>query len=172
MRRLSQLAAASVCALLCAGCKSASPAPGSPAAQQQLAATPAPATPARPSVPPPPFKVFHRTDSSITLVVAENASDNQVAALIWELHDAAAAHSFDNLGISQKFVDERDPIVWFHIYRGAKCASEKYADGPLPCGGGYHAVGDYTLGSFANKDRDDGALLQDGEKETHLWPVT
>jgi hypothetical protein len=160
------------CVLACGGCKSSSPAPGSQAAQQQLAAPAAPAAPARPSVPPPPFKVFHRTENSITLVTSDSATDGQIAAIIWQLHDAAANRSFAKLGIPQSFVDARDPILWFHIYRGTKCASEKYTSGTLPCGGGYHAAGDYTLGSFVNKNRDDGALIQADEKETHLWPVT
>jgi len=150
---------------LALGCKSA-PAP-----------TPAPSTPIvakstyppRPNTPPPPFKVFHTTDNSITLVTSDNATDDQIAAIIWQLHDAAGSHSFDKLHISQKFVDARDPMIWFHIYRGAKCADEKYTTGKLPCGPSYHAAGDYTLGSFSNKDRGDGVLLHADDKQTELW---
>src|ERR1700749_4721137 len=125
--------------------------------------------PPRPAVTPPPFKVFHTTDNSITLVTDANATDDQIAAILWQLHDAAHSHTFDQIHISQKFVDKRDPMIWFHIYRGPKCASEKYTSGALPCGPSYHAAGDYTLGSFSNKDRDDAVLLHGDDKQTQLW---
>lgn len=124
--------------------------------------------PARPSTSPPLFKAFHTTDNSITLVTDANATDDQVAAILWQLHDAAHNHTFAALYIPQQLVDKRDPMVWFHIYRGPKCASEKYTTGALPCGPSYHAAGDYTLGSFSNKDRDDAVLLH-GDKQTELW---
>lgn len=152
-------------AALALGCKSAPP---------KVVSLGAPATaaaPARPSVAPAPFKLFHQTDNSLTLVTDEHATDDQIAALIFQLHDAARAHSFNSLGLPQKFIDARDPIVWFHIYRGSKCASEKYA-AKLPCGASYHAAGDYTLGGFTDKNHDDGVLLHDENHETHLWPTT
>jgi hypothetical protein len=123
----------------------------------------------RPTITPPPFRVFHTTDNSITLVTTDNATDDQIAAIIWQLHDAARAHTFATLNIPQQFVDKRDPMIWFHIYRGPKCASEKYTTGALPCGPSYHAAGDYTLGSFSNKDRDDAVLLHADDKQTELW---
>ncbi len=129
---------------------------------------PAQTYPARPTAPPPPFKLFHQTADSLTLVTADDASDEQIEAILWQLRDAAQAHGFDKLHLAQAFIDKRDPIVFFHIYRGSKCASEKYAD-KLPCGGSYHAAGDFTLGSFANRDRTDGALLIDENHQTELW---
>jgi len=125
--------------------------------------------PARPSVAAPEFKVFHHDASSITLVTKENATDAEIESLIWKLHDAARAYTFDKLKIDQKWVDARAPMVWFHIYRGSKCASEKYAAGAPPCGGSYHAAGDYTLGGYTNRDRDDGVLLQGDGRATQLW---
>ena len=125
--------------------------------------------PARPDVTAPNFKVFHRDASSITLVTKEDATDAEIESVIWELHDAAHAHTFDKLKIDQKWVDARAPIIWFHIYRGSKCASEKYASGKPPCGDSYHAAGDYTLGGYTNHDRDDGVLLQDEDRQTQLW---
>jgi len=162
LRRLLIVAAIAV-ALSAAGCKSA-PAPSAAPVQ--------PATvqyPARTSVAAPEFKVFHHDASSITLVTRETATDAEIESLIWELHDAAHAHAFDKLKIEQKWVDARDPIMWFHIYRGSKCASEKYASGTPPCGGSYHAAGDYTLGGFTNRDRDDGVLLESDGRSTPLW---
>jgi len=50
--------------------------------------------PARPTTPPPPFKIFHQTDNSITLVTDEHATDDQIKAIIWQLRDAAHAHTF------------------------------------------------------------------------------
>jgi hypothetical protein len=130
---------------------------------------PNPQYPPRPTTPPPAFKLFHHDATSITLVTAENASDQQIEALIYQLHDTARAHTFDQLHIPQKLVDARDPILWFHIYRGPKCADEKYTSGPLPCGASYHAAGDYTLGSFANKDHDDAVLLEPDGHQLQLW---
>jgi hypothetical protein len=148
------------------GCKSA------PAPQQTGGPTASTAKityPPRPSVPPPAFKVFHHDASSITLVTKEDATDPEIEAIVWELRDAAHAHSFDKLYISQKLVDARDPKMWFHIYRGARCASEKYASGAPPCGGSYHAAGDYTLGSFKDRDWDSGTLLHGEDNEIDLW---
>jgi hypothetical protein len=124
--------------------------------------------PPRPTTPPPPIKLFHQTDNSLTLVTIPNATDDQIAAILYQLHDAAASHTFDALGISQKFVDARDPMVWFHIYRGPQCASEKYTAGKLPCGASYHAAGDYTLGGFTDKNHDNAVLLHN-EAQTELF---
>jgi hypothetical protein len=128
-----------------------------------------PQTP-RPTTPPPPFKLFHQTTNSFTLVTTPTATDAQISAIVWQLRDAAHTHTFDKLNIPQKLVDARDPMVWFHIYRGPKCAAEKYAEGPPPCGASYHAAGDYTFGGGANHDWDDGVLLHDENHETQLWP--
>jgi len=136
------------------------------------APTPKPAqaaTPPRPTVPPPPFKIFHQTADTITLVTKDNATDEEIEAILWQLRDAAHNHSFDKLHIDQKFVDARKPIVWLHIYRGAKCASEKYASGAPPCGGSYHSAGDYTFGDYKNHDWDNGLLRHADDTETPLW---
>ena len=101
MRRLI-IVAAVVCIL--AGCKSAP-------ATAPVQATAAVQYPARPNVAAPEFKVFHHDASSVTLVTKENASDAEIESLIWELRDAAAAHSFDKLKIDQKGVDARDPMM-------------------------------------------------------------
>jgi hypothetical protein len=123
--------ALTLCAsILVVGCKSVTPSPSMPASTTPTAATAQ--YPPRPTVPPPAFKVFHHDASSITLVTKDNASDAEIEAIIWQLRDAAQAHSFDKLGVPQKLVDARDPIVFFHIYRGSKCASEKYTSGALP----------------------------------------
>ena len=154
-----------ISSVVISGCKSA---PVPTLAPAQATVTKA-AFPARPTITAPPFRVFHTTDNSITLVTADNSTDDQIAAIIYQLHDAAHNHTFDTLHIPQQFVDKRDPMIWFHIYRGAKCANEKYTTGKLPCGASYHAAGDYTLGSFSNKDRDDAVLLHADDKQTELW---
>lgn len=152
--------------LLLLGCKSTSaPAPLShaslPAQHAQY--------PPRPTAPPPPFHVFHTTSNSITLVTSDNATDQQISAILWQLRDAAHNHTFDALHIPQKLVDARDPIVWFHIYRGSRCAVEKYTTGKLPCGPSYHAAGDFTLGGFTKRDRTEGALLHGDGQTTPIW---
>lgn len=161
----TRIAAALLLAALSAGCKSIP----KPMPQPKAVTTTAQYYPPRPSDPPPPFKVFHQTSDSLTLVTSDSATDEQIEAIIWQLHDAARAHSFNTLHLPQKFIDARSPIVFFHIYRGTKCAAEKYAAGEPPCGGSYHAAGDYTLGSFKNPNRDDGVLLHDEDHQVELW---
>ena len=152
--------------LLAIGCKAKTD--SSPVVVAKPVATQA-QTPPRPSVAPVSFKVFHKSDTTYTLVVPEDATDEQIESLIWELRDAAHAKTLDTLKISQKMVDERKPLVWFHIYRGSKCASEKYADGPPPCGGSYHAAGDYTYGGYRNRETDNGSIFHGEDHETQLW---
>ena len=125
--------------------------------------------PTRPTTPPPPFKLFHATTDSFTLITTPTATDAQIEAIIYQLRDAAHTRTFDHLGIPQQKVDARDPMVWFHIYRGPKCAPEKYADGKLPCGASYHAAGDYTFGGGPTHQWDDGVLLHDETHQTELW---
>jgi hypothetical protein len=127
------------------------------------------AYPPRPTVPAPAFKLFHQTADSLTLVTAPDATDVQVEAILYELHDAARAHGFAALHLPQGFIDKRAPIVFFHVYRGSKCAAEKYTSGALPCGAAYHAAGEYTLGSFHDPNRDDAALLRDEDHQIELW---
>jgi hypothetical protein len=124
--------------------------------------------PTRPSTPPSPFRIFHQTDTTLTLVTTPNATDAEISAILYQLHDSARAHTFDTLHIPQKLVDARHPILWFHIYRGPKCAPEKYAATP-PCGASYHAAGDYTLGSYTNPNWDDAELIHDENHEVQLW---
>ena len=148
--------------LLLAGCKSA-PAPSSPHVEA------AAAYPARPSVVPPAFKVVHQDDDTLTLVAPENATDDEISAMLWELHDAFVTHGFDALKLPQKFIDARQPKVWFHIYRGAKCANEKYATGAYPCGASYHGAGDYTVGSYKDPKYEEAVLHTANGQETRLW---
>ena len=175
---------AAVAACGCAvGCKQAPPmvdkpidaptsttslASGKPSTATNPTHAPAPPTSTAP-VPPPPFKVFHQTDATITLVTDPNATDAQITAILWQLRDAAATHTFDKLHIPQKVVDGRDPIIWFHVYRGPKCASEKYTTGKLPCGPSYHAAGEFTYGGFSAPNRTAGTLMRDENHETILW---
>ena len=159
-------AATVVClAMMLAGCQ---------AEPRQVALKSEPATalhsfPVRPSVIAPAVKVFHQTDNTLTLVTKVEATDDEVAAILWKLRDAAAGHTFAAMGIPQAVVDARKPIEWFHVYRGPKCASEKYASGKTPCGDSYHAAGDFTLGSYTNRDWNDGELIHSDGSETQLW---
>jgi hypothetical protein len=152
-------------AMLLSGCKSA-PAPMSH--HMQLPDSSTPTYPARPTTPPAPFKIFHHANSTFTLTVAPNASDDAIAALVWQLRDAARTHTFDTLHIPQRQVDADGSTVWFHIYRGPKCAPEKYAPGEPPCGASYHAAGDYTFAPTARPTWDQGQLNH-GESQTSLW---
>ena len=162
----AKLAMSALTLALILGCNS-TPAPKPPAPTAAATTT---QYPARPTTPPPSFKLFHTTpDGSFTLVTTPTATDAQIEAIVWQLRDAAHTRTFDKLGIPQKIVDDRDPMVWFHIYRGPKCAAEKYTDGKLPCGASYHAAGDYTFGGGPNHQWDDGVLLHDENHQTELW---
>lgn len=150
--------------LLLIGCKSAPPPAPTPAAET----TPAATYPARPTTDPAAFKIFHHANSTFTLVVPEKATDDQISALVWQLRDAARTHSFDKIHIPQKQVDADGSTVWFHIYRGAKCAPEKYASGNPPCGASYHAAADYTFAPKSPAPWDQGTLNH-GDAQTDLW---
>ena len=125
--------------------------------------------PARPTVPALAVKVFHQDEDTYTLVTKVNATDDEIAAIIWQFRDAAHAKTFDRLHLSQKFIDARKPTVWIHVYRGTKCANEKFTTGKYPCGARYNGAGDYTLGSYSNPLWDDGVLHTADGKETKLW---
>jgi hypothetical protein len=146
------------------GCNSTpTPAPTATPAATPIPA-PTPTTP-RPTATPASFKLFHYYNNSFTLTTPDNATDDQIASLVWQLRDAARTHTLDHLKLSQKDVDASS-TSWFHIYRSTKCASEKYTEGKLPCEASYHATGDYTYSSKPVWDK--GILLHD-EKETQLW---
>ena len=147
--------------LLLLGCKSAPNPSPAPTAET----TPATTYPTRPTIPPASFKIFHHANSTFTLTVPEKATDDEISALVWQLRDATRTHTLDRLKISQKDADAGS-TTWFHIYRGTKCASEKFTTGKLPCEASYHATGDYTYSAKPVWDR--GILLHN-EKETQLW---
>ncbi len=151
-----------VLSLVFTSCKSSQPpAPG--------AASNALTYPARPSVAPPAVKLFHQDNDTLTLTTKSDATDAEISAILWEFRDAARDRSFDALRLPQKFIDARKPVVWFHVYRGAKCASEKYTKGPLPCAASYHGAGDFTLGDYKNPQWDEGVLRHADDTETRLW---
>jgi hypothetical protein len=160
----SLLLSLSLATITLAGCKSA---PSASASKTSTSGTTH--YPSRPEGKPLAFHVFHQSDNTLTLVTLPKASDKQIAVIIWQLRDAANSHTLDSLHLPQAFIDKRDPIVWFHIYRGERCASEKYTPTKLPCGASYHAAGEFTLGSFRDPNRTDGELLTDPDHPTALW---
>ena len=164
--RWRYLTTLAVCCLLMffSGCKNSAPSAAPPTSTQPQGS----AYPTRPTTVPPAFKVFHQDNDTYTLVTKADASNDEVSALLWQFRDAAHTHTFDALHLSQKFIDARKPTVWFHVYRGARCASEKYTKGPLPCDASYHGAGDYTLGGYKNPAWDNGVLRVNGA-ETQLW---
>ncbi len=153
--------------VLIAGCKPAPPTPKPKAAETSAAETYH--FPVRPSVAPPPVKVFHQDEDTYTLITKVDATDDEISAIIWQFRDAAHNKSFDKLHLSEKWVDTRKPTVWFHVYRGAKCANEKFVSRNYPCGAKYNGAGDYTLGGYTNPLWDDGVLHHADGTETKLW---
>jgi len=165
--RTNRLANATACCIICVATSGCSSKPAPTITTATTYATPQ--YPPRPTTPPPTFHLLHQTPDSLTLVVPETTTDTQLAALLYELRDAAQTHTFDRLHIPQKLVDARDPKLWFHIYRGPKCAAEKYTTGAYPCGPSYHAAADFTLGSFKDPNRTEATLNQDETHQTELW---
>ncbi len=152
-------------AVCCLGCKNSQ----LPAKSSSSAAAETYHFAPRPTVAPPAFKVFHQDDDTYTLVTRANATDDEVEAILWQFRDAARAHSFDSLHLSQKFVDTRKPSIWFHVYRGPKCAGEKFAKGEYPCGAKYNGAGDFTLGAYNNPGWNQGVLHHPDGSESQLW---
>jgi len=162
-RPIARIAQTLLLLLIPAGCKY-TPAPTTATAQPQ----PSP-YPSRPTVPAPPVKIFHQDEDTYTLVTKPDATDDEISAILWGFRDAARTHTFAQLGLSQTFIDARKPIVWIHVYRGAKCANEKFVKGAYPCGASYHGAGDYTLGDYKNPKWDNGVLHHANQTETQLW---
>ena len=160
---LLALTVATLSTILLPGCSSTSPTP-KPTTQ-----TPSYTYPAHPTVPPPAFKVFHQDNDTYTLTTKPDATDPEIAAILWQFRDAAHARTFAALHLDQKFIDARKPSIWFHIYRGPKCAAEKFTKGKYPCGAKYNGAGDYTLGAYNNPQWDDAVLHNPDGTETHLW---
>ena len=152
-------------ASMIAGCKS-SPPPVKPVASS--AAESYHFAP-RPTVAAPAVKVFHQDEDTLTLVTKADATDDEIAAILWQFHDAAHAHSFDALHLPEKFIDARSPTVWFHVYRGPKCAAEKFVKGNYPCGAKYNGAGDYTLGAYHDPTWEDAIVHPENGSEVHLW---
>ena len=151
--------------LLLLGCKS-TPAP---APTTTADTTPAVTYPTRPTTPPASFKIFHHANATFTLTIPESATDAQISALVRQLRDAARTHTLDTLHIPQKKVDADGSTIWFHIYRGTKCAPEKYAPGNPPCGASYHAAGDFTFAPHITPVWDKGQLNPAADHPTDLW---
>ena len=149
--------------LLLIGCKSAPP----PAPRPQPPKPPPPQpTPRAPPPHPPPSKSSTTPTPPSPSPSPETATDDEISALVWQLRDAARTHTFDKIHIPQKQVDADGSNVWFHIYRGPKCAPEKYAPGNPPCGASYHAAGDYSLDTHTNPPWDKGVLLHGEDHPT------
>jgi len=125
--------------------------------------------PPRPTVAPPAVKLFHQDNDTLTFTTKENATDDEISAILWQFRDAARNQTFGTLHLPQKFIDARQPTIWFHVYRGSRCAAEKFIVGHLPCTAAYHGAGDYTLGAYKNPQWEDAVLHHPDSSETHLW---
>ena len=112
----------------------------------------------------PAYKLFlQKIDMPTVLVVTETTTDDQLKSLLWHLRTKIRANAFKDLGIKPTTTLYGIPgytsgIV--DIYRGSKCASEKYTpEGrPDPCGSSIHASANYHWGD-GNDPHADGAYL-------------
>lgn len=150
-------------ALGLAGCNSA-PAPVPPTKEP---VKPVVTYPARPSVAPAAFTVLHFNPdtSTFTLIAKEDATDDELIATVWQLRDAARSGSLETLKIKTPAGND----LRTSIYRGKKCATEKYAPGAPPCGGSYHGAADYTMSKLPGKVWDKGLLHRADGKDIELW---
>ena len=73
------------------GCNS-TPAPTTTPAVKPAPA-PAATYPPRPTATPAAFKVFHYYNNSFTLTTPDKATDDEIAALVWQLRDATRTHT-------------------------------------------------------------------------------
>ena len=117
-----------------------------------------------PIVTAPAFRVVHQAGTIVTLIIPEKTTDDQIVNLLWFLRDRAISSTLDSAGISQRLVDRRDPMVWFQIYRGTKCASENYSK-HRPCGQAEHEAAWFGYGSVSNRNSNAGEIFH-GPNET------
>lgn len=150
------------------GCNEQPPAP-TPEANTAVAVKTQP----HPPVMAPTFRVVHQAGTIVTLVVPERTTDDQVKDLLWLLRDRTMSSSLDSLRISQTLIDRRNPMVWFQIYRGSKCATENYSK-VKPCGRDQHEAGWFAYGSYASPYSSGGEVYH-GANETEsetVWDAT
>lgn len=112
----------------------------------------------------PPSKLFlQKIDMPTVVVVAETTPNEQMKALLWYLRTKIRTNAFKDLGLKPTDTFYGAPgytsgIV--DIYRGSKCASEKYTPQghPDPCGPSIHKSASYHWGD-GNDPHADGAYL-------------
>jgi hypothetical protein len=127
--------------LLLIGCKSAP----CPRAHPRTDTTPAATYPSRPTTPPAPSKSSTTpTPPSPSPSHPKRPPTTKSPPSSGNSATPPAPTPSTNSKSPRKQVDADGSTVWFHIYRGPKCAPEKYAPGEPPCGASYHAAGDYT----------------------------
>jgi hypothetical protein len=124
-----------------------------------------PAGPARPATPVPHFKVAHEDyQNPIPLVIAKDATDEQVVSLLWKVRDDVRSHSFTNLGLQPaNSMNRYNTSGMIEVFRGTKCVAETYTEGVWPCGDEEHYDGFYQWGlggqpldALARFAKDDG----------------
>ncbi len=103
---------------------------------------------ARPKTPVPHFRVAHEDfRNPISLVIAPNATDEQVVSLLWKIRDAVRSHSFSELGLQPANGKNRyNTSGMIEVFRGTRCVAETYTEGVWPCGDTEHYDGFYQWG--------------------------
>jgi len=113
----------------------------------------------------PPFKLFlQKIDMPTVLVVAETTPDDQLKSLLWYLRTKIRANAFKDLGIKPTATLYGIPGYtsgMVDLYRGPKCASEKYTpEGhPDPCGPSIHKSASYHWGDGNDPHADRADLI-------------
>src|SRR5260370_41777801 len=80
----------------------------------------------RTSTPVPPFKLAHEDyRNPVSLVVADNATDQQIISLLWKIRNAIGSRSFSSMGLQPEDAKNRyNTQGIIETLRARSCASE------------------------------------------------
>ncbi len=123
-------------------------------------ATSAPARVTGPTTPPPAFRLYRfKFDekigaSIISYVAPPNTTDDQIKSLVWLFREKVRSQKFRDISINQPTSSNFGKRGYLQgilsIYRGEKCAGEKFSDAEGPCGDGDHDAAYYQWGVFGD----------------------
>ena len=95
------------------------------------------------------------TDNSITLVTGSPMppTTRSLPSLVSPRRRVAQTTPSSALHISQQLVDKRDLMIWFHIYRGPKCAAKSTPPANSPAAPATTPPADYTPAASRTRPR-------------------
>jgi hypothetical protein len=124
-----------------------------------------------PTLTPPSFRVFRQEPGlPVSIVVAPEASDEQIRSLLWFFRSKVRAGDFKTIGITQATAKQWGQYGYTSgmlvVYRGTRCANEGYiSDTELerdklgPCGYGEHDDASYQWGLDSDPYKDEAEII-------------